>query len=166
MTTGPLAEGSVFAGDYRIVRPLSSGGMGAVYVATQLSTGKERALKVMQPQLVASPDFLNPLYAQVGEFHTLGGQLLFGTDVGYMTDYSTEGGFEALSKCGLDWQDVLAMLTVNPASRFGVAAQKGSVEPGKLADLTVLDADPAQSLANFSRVRMTIRSGRILWQRP
>ena len=31
--------------------------MGAVYVATQLSTGKERALKVMQPQLVASPEF-------------------------------------------------------------------------------------------------------------
>ena len=57
MTTGPLAEGSIFAGDYRVVRPLSAGGMGAVYVATQLSTGKERALKVMQPQLVASPDF-------------------------------------------------------------------------------------------------------------
>ena len=57
MTAGPLAVGSVFAGDYRVVRPLNSGGMGAVYVATQLSTGKERALKVMQPQLVASPEF-------------------------------------------------------------------------------------------------------------
>ena len=46
-----LANESIFAGDYRIVSPLSSGGMGAVYVAEQLSTGTRRALKVMHPQL-------------------------------------------------------------------------------------------------------------------
>jgi formylglycine-generating enzyme required for sulfatase activity/serine/threonine protein kinase len=48
----PLAEGALFARDFRIVRPLSQGGMGAVYVATQLSTGRERALKLMHPRLV------------------------------------------------------------------------------------------------------------------
>jgi eukaryotic-like serine/threonine-protein kinase len=53
-----LAPGTVFAGDYRIVRPLASGGMGAVYVAMQLSTGKQRALKVMLPALVGSPELL------------------------------------------------------------------------------------------------------------
>ncbi|MBZ0119911.1 MAG: serine/threonine protein kinase, partial [Sandaracinaceae bacterium] len=47
-----LSPGSVFAGDFRIERPLAEGGMGAVYVAEQLSTGQKRALKVMQPQLV------------------------------------------------------------------------------------------------------------------
>src|SRR4051812_14258640 len=47
-----LAPGSVFADDYRIVRPLSSGGMGAVYVARQLSTDRERALKIMLGELV------------------------------------------------------------------------------------------------------------------
>ena len=49
----PLAAGSIFARDFRIVRLLGAGGMGAVYVAEQLSTGKQRALKLMQPQLVA-----------------------------------------------------------------------------------------------------------------
>src|SRR5436309_2008893 len=52
MTLVQLASGAVFAQDYRILRPLAEGGMGAVYVAEQLSTGKERALKVMLPQLV------------------------------------------------------------------------------------------------------------------
>jgi serine/threonine protein kinase len=47
-----LAPGTVFAGDFEIVSPLAEGGMGAVYVARQLSTGKERALKVMQPQFI------------------------------------------------------------------------------------------------------------------
>lgn len=52
VTSAPaLASGSVFAGDFRIVRPLAEGGMGAVYVAEQLSTGRQRALKVMQPSL-------------------------------------------------------------------------------------------------------------------
>jgi serine/threonine protein kinase len=51
-----LAPGSLFAGDYRIVRPLSEGGMGAVYVVDQLSTGNQRALKLMHRELVQSPD--------------------------------------------------------------------------------------------------------------
>jgi ABC-type amino acid transport substrate-binding protein/serine/threonine protein kinase len=48
-----LAPGSIFASDFRIVRTLGEGGMGAVYVAEQLSTGKQRALKTMHPQFVA-----------------------------------------------------------------------------------------------------------------
>src|SRR5687768_13017299 len=51
-----LGKGAVFAGDYRIVEPLNAGGMGAVYVVEQLSTSKQRALKVMHPQLVADPE--------------------------------------------------------------------------------------------------------------
>lgn len=47
-----FAEGTVLGGDYRVVRPLAAGGMGAVYVVEQLSTGKHRALKVMLPGLV------------------------------------------------------------------------------------------------------------------
>ncbi len=50
-----LQTGTVFASDFRILRPISSGGMGAVYEAEQISTGKHRALKVMLPQLVADP---------------------------------------------------------------------------------------------------------------
>jgi serine/threonine protein kinase len=47
-----LTPGAEFAGEFRIVRPLSEGGMGAVYVVEQVSTGKQRALKVMHPSLV------------------------------------------------------------------------------------------------------------------
>lgn len=48
-----LAVGTIFAGDYRIVLPLAEGGMGALYLADQLSTGNRRVLKLMQPQLVS-----------------------------------------------------------------------------------------------------------------
>jgi serine/threonine protein kinase len=46
-----LEAGTIFAGDFRIVRPLAEGGMGAVYVVEQLSTGHARALKVMLPEM-------------------------------------------------------------------------------------------------------------------
>jgi formylglycine-generating enzyme required for sulfatase activity/tRNA A-37 threonylcarbamoyl transferase component Bud32 len=50
-----LEPGAIFGKDFRIVRPLREGGMGAVYIAEQLSTGKQRALKVMAPQLATDP---------------------------------------------------------------------------------------------------------------
>jgi len=122
-------------------------------------------LKMFSTTVTSDPHYMDPMYEEVRTFHALGGTLLFGTDVGYMTDYSTEGEFEALGKSGLDWRDVLAMLTVNPAARMGVQDRKGSVTVGKLADLVVLDADPAADLKNFSRVQAVIRSGALIWQK-
>jgi serine/threonine protein kinase len=48
-----LDAGEIIGRDFRILRTLGEGGMGEVYVALQISTGKERALKTMRPQLVA-----------------------------------------------------------------------------------------------------------------
>ncbi len=50
-----LRPGSTFAGDFVIERLLAEGGMGAVFVAEQRSTGKRRALKIMHALLVADP---------------------------------------------------------------------------------------------------------------
>lgn len=50
-----LQQGTVFGRDFRILRALKSGGMGAVFVVEQLSTGRQRALKVMNPDLAQNP---------------------------------------------------------------------------------------------------------------
>jgi serine/threonine protein kinase len=42
-------------GKYRIVRPLGSGGMGAVYEATHVEIGKAVAVKILNTQLAADP---------------------------------------------------------------------------------------------------------------
>jgi serine/threonine protein kinase len=51
-----LEPGAVFADDYRVARRLSEGGQGALYVVEQLSTQRQRALKLMQPELVTRPE--------------------------------------------------------------------------------------------------------------
>jgi imidazolonepropionase-like amidohydrolase len=123
-------------------------------------------LKMFATTASSDPAYLNPIYAEVRQFHELGGTLIFGTDVGYMTDYSTEGEYVGLGKCGLTAADVLAMLTTNPAARMGASGQKGTVTAGKLADLTILYADPSLGLSNFARVRAVIRSGKVVFSRP
>jgi imidazolonepropionase-like amidohydrolase len=122
-------------------------------------------LKMFTTTVTADPNYMDPICAEVKQFHQLGGTLLFGTDVGYMTDYTTEQEFVELGKSGLDWETILGMLTTNPAARMGVSNTKGTVAPGKLADLTILDADPATDLTNFSRVHALVRSGKLVWQR-
>lgn len=51
-----LADGAVFARDFRVLKLLKEGGMGAVYIAEQMSTGKQRALKLLSPELVHNPE--------------------------------------------------------------------------------------------------------------
>jgi imidazolonepropionase-like amidohydrolase len=123
-------------------------------------------LKMFATTVTKKAAYLDPIYAEVRQFHADGGELLFGTDVGYMTDYTTLDEFTALAQCGLNATDILRMLTTAPASRFGVSNSKGTLAPGKLADLVLLDADPANDITAFARVRSTIRSGRIVYSRP
>ena len=133
--------------------------------AVQKNMAMIPTLKMFASTVTTDPHYMDPICEEVRQFHALGGQLIFGTDVGYMTDYTTDGEFAQLGRSGLNWKDVLAMLTTNPASRMGASDSKGTVASGKLADLTILYADPAADLTNFSRVQMVIRSGRVLWER-
>ncbi|MCC7541844.1 MAG: SUMF1/EgtB/PvdO family nonheme iron enzyme [Deltaproteobacteria bacterium] len=55
MPLGHLEQDQLFAGDFRVVRQLGEGGMGAVYVVEQLSTGRQRALKLMLARIAANP---------------------------------------------------------------------------------------------------------------
>jgi eukaryotic-like serine/threonine-protein kinase len=58
MPSSALVPGSLFARDFRVVRRLGEGGMGRVYVVEQLSTGAQRALKLMHPVLVRDERFV------------------------------------------------------------------------------------------------------------
>ncbi|CAN95751.1 Protein kinase [Sorangium cellulosum So ce56] len=56
MSATALAEGTVFARRYRVVRLIAAGAMGAVHEVVHLETERRRALKVMHPHLFQSEE--------------------------------------------------------------------------------------------------------------
>jgi len=102
----------------------------------------------------------------VFKFRQFGGQLMFGTDTGFLTDYSVTEEYRQLALAGLTFRDVLAMLTTAPAERFHVSKEKGRVAIGMAGDLTVLSSDPATDSLAFTQVRYAIRSGKVIASKP
>jgi imidazolonepropionase-like amidohydrolase len=104
---------------------------------------------------------------EVKSYADAGGQILFGTDVGYLTDYPLlTREFVLLARAGLTFDQILAALTTAPAVRFGFAATTGRVAVGQDADLVVLSGDPTRDIRAFSRVALTLRLGNILYRDP
>ena len=102
---------------------------------------------------------------EVRDFAQLGGEILFGTDVGFLSDYDPLREYELMEASGLDWRQVLASLTTSPANRFGEGKRRGRIDAGLDADIVVLDGDPAQNVRAFTDVRYTIRAGQVLYSR-
>ncbi|HET9862697.1 MAG TPA: amidohydrolase family protein, partial [Steroidobacteraceae bacterium] len=60
---------------------------------------------------------------ELQDFRQAGGQVLFGTDVGYMHDYDPTEEYVYLSQAGMSATDILAALTMSPAARLGESDQ-------------------------------------------
>ncbi|HXW90411.1 MAG TPA: amidohydrolase family protein [Terriglobales bacterium] len=95
-----------------------------------------------------------------------GGEVLFGTDIGYIDHYDTTLEFTLMSQAGMNYQQILASLTTNPARKFRDSDRTGRIAKGMNADLVVLGADPAEDVTAFSKVRYTIRNGTVIYAQP
>ena len=116
--------------------------------------------------LFNSPTEINQgILHEVKSYADAGGTILFGTDVGYLTDYpDLTREFDLLSRAGLTFSQILASLTTAPAQRLGFGKTSARIAKGLDADFAVLDGDPAKDIMAFSRVKMTIRKGQIIYQ--
>jgi imidazolonepropionase-like amidohydrolase len=102
-------------------------------------------------------------FRQLHDFAQAGGTVLFGTDVGYVTDYSVQDEYEFMSKAGLSFKQILTSLTTAPAAKFKLSAKTGVVAAGMDADIVVLKGDPAADIRQFDNVAYTILQGKIIF---
>ena len=56
--------------------------------------------------------------------------------------------------------EALATATRTPARALGFA-DLGTLEPGKLADLVILDADPTENIRNTEKISKVMMNGRL-----
>ncbi len=96
--------------------------------------------------------------AAVGRFTGDGGALVFGTGAGYVPEFDPGLEVMLLDEAGVGFEVMLAALTSEAAGRFD-HGYTGLVEPGMVADLVLLEGDPATDLTAFERVRWVLREG-------
>jgi hypothetical protein len=62
---------------------------------------------------------------------------------------------------GMPLHDVLRVATIFGAEAIGISKDLGSLEPGKLADLQILDADPTKDIKNTNTIHWVMKNGRL-----
>ena len=100
---------------------------------------------------------------ELGRFSKMGGQVLFGTDVGYMIDCNPDDEYVYMRKAGLSFRQILASLTTAPAARFNKSSLTGKIQKGMDADLVILSANPLEDIKSLNSVLYTIKHGEIIY---
>ncbi len=67
-----------------------------------------------------------------------------------------------LRKCGLSELEIIRGATIYPAQWLGVEDRYGSISPGVLANLSILDNNPLEDITNFESPCMVIMNGRVV----
>jgi imidazolonepropionase-like amidohydrolase len=94
-----------------------------------------------------------------------GVRLLTGSEAGFIYAYpgfSLHEEMALLVRAGLTPLEAIGAGTLEPARYLGVQQDLGSIRPGKLADLVVLDADPLADIGNTTAIHAVVADGRLI----
>jgi len=124
----------------------------------------------MMPDLLRDPLALRQEYfarnlEMIGAMHRAGVPFMSGTDtapgVYIVPGFSLHDELANFVEAGFTPMESLQTATSNPARFLGMEASLGSVEPGKIADLVLLDANPLFDIRNTQRIDAVIVNGRL-----
>jgi len=117
---------------------------------------------IRNPADSASADrSLRASLAVVKALHDGGVRIVAGTDYG-LPGFSLLREIELYVEAGLTPMDALRAATAVPADVMGLSNEAGTLEPGKRADLVVLDRDPLLDIHNIRSSRWVVANGRML----
>lgn len=91
------------------------------------------------------------------QVHAAGGVLVLGTDQTIGPAVHRE--LELIVAAGIEPLDAIRIATLNAAVFLGREGDLGSIEPGKLADLVLLSADPLADIRNSQAIDTVIKNG-------
>jgi len=94
--------------------------------------------------------------------HAAGGKVVAGTDpvfVDVLPGYGLHREVEHLVLAGLTELEAIRACTLDAAEALGLQDDLGSIEPGKLADLVVLERDPSKDIRALGSTRAVFQAG-------
>jgi imidazolonepropionase-like amidohydrolase len=102
---------------------------------------------------------------QVRELREAGVRIMAGSDVAVLNVFPGLSLHEELrlfvDSVGMSPMEALASATRKPAEWLGLADSVGTIGPGKVADLVLLDADPLADIKNTQRISAVVLRGKL-----
>jgi len=121
-----------------------------------------RNRRATAPNRIFETAFANDLGLE-RQFVAAGGLLLAGPDPtgngGVLPGYGDQREVELLVDAGFTPVEAIRIATLNGATYLGVANRIGSIEPGKNADLVVIQGDPSTRIADIEHVEISFKDG-------
>jgi imidazolonepropionase-like amidohydrolase len=119
---------------------------------------------------VPIPDAARRKAGEVAEAHAdsfrravaAGVRVAMGTDSGVTPHGRNLAELELMAKGGMTPAQVLAATTSSAAELLGVAGELGTLEPGKRADVVVVDGDPFELATLPERIAAVVQDGRLV----
>jgi imidazolonepropionase-like amidohydrolase len=95
----------------------------------------------------------------IKRLHDAGVTMVAGTDNSSSSSYHPE--LEIYERAGVPAAEVLQMATIVSARVMKDDRDYGSIAPGKVADLVLIDGQPAERIADLRKVNRVVRAGRV-----
>lgn len=114
--------------------------------------------EVPHPQQERQSALFETQLATVARLHRHGVGLLAGTDT-FVPGFSLHDELELLVRAGLSPHEALTTATYNPAAFLGVTDTFGTVQPGRVADLVVLNSNPLEDITNTRDISGVMLAG-------
>jgi hypothetical protein len=125
----------------------------------------KRFITITSSNNPTSIDTAFPIFAKMEKlFYDAGGLLTVGTDPaslsGVLAGYGNWRNIELLVEAaGFTPLEAIKIATLNGALAMGIEKQTGTIEPGKEADLIVIDGDPSQNISDIRKVIWVFKDG-------
>jgi imidazolonepropionase-like amidohydrolase len=142
-----------------------------LYRDAQIHLKKKAAVQGLnaaeQKRLAGLPSVIESKLKALQGFLAAGIKIVAGNDAGL--PYTGFGclwqELDAMMSGGMTAMQAIAAATRSAARALGMEDQIGSIQPGKQADLLVVDGDPTTDISALSRVRLVMLAGRTIFQK-
>ncbi len=101
----------------------------------------------------------------IGDFFRAGGIITLGTDHvsngKHLPGFGVHRELDALVRNGIPASEAIKIATINGARALKIDQDHGSIEPGKFADLVIIQGDPLNNIRNTRNVQQVVRAGQL-----
>jgi imidazolonepropionase-like amidohydrolase len=101
----------------------------------------------------------------IGALHQAGIPIVAGSDTGLL-GYGLYREMELYVKAGMTPLEAIQSATIVPARAMNLADDSGTIEPGKRADVILVNGNPLDDISNIRKVARVVTNGRMYDSAP